>query len=134
MFKEGPSGAETVLFNGISGVDGSYPFPRTTVADLAALARGVRLEKTFLDKVRSWLDTFLGTDRGAERLDPSLLKKAGWGVILPRDGDPRIRGALRPLLDWRKSQAAARDELCYRELWGEDGYRQGEWMPTSPPA
>ena len=99
-----------------------------TVANLAALARGVRLEKTFLDKVRSWLDIFLGTDRGTEELDPSLLEKAGWGVIFPRDGDPKIRTALRPLLDWRKSQAAARDELRYREFWGDDGYRRGESM------
>jgi hypothetical protein len=129
MFRNSLSGGESVLFNGISGIDGSYPFPPTTVADLAALARGAKLERTFLDKLRSWLDAFLGRDRGSEsEFDPSSLKSSGWGVIFPRNGDPRIREALRPLLDWRKGQATALDEKCYRELWGENGYTQGETM------
>jgi hypothetical protein len=129
MLKKNQTGCEPVLFNGVSGIDGSYPFPPTTVADIAALARGTRLERSFLDKVRSWLDAFLAPDRGVEdEFDPSHLKSAGWGVIFPREGDPKIREALRPLLDLRKAQAAALDEKCYRELWGQDGYAQGESM------
>lgn len=128
MLKNG-YGAERVFFNGVSGVDGSYPFPSTTVTDLATLARGARLERSFLDKIRNWLDTFFGLDRGAEsEFDPALLKSAGWGVIFPREGDPRSREALRPLLNWRKDQAAVLDERRYHEFWGEDGYMQGETM------
>lgn len=127
MFSKDQSGDEPVIFNGVSGIDGSYPFPRTTVADLAALARGEKLERRFLDKLKMWLDDFLSPGRGSEdEFDPSHLKSAGWGVIFSRDSDPRIREALRPLLDWRQGQAAALDEKRYRELWGENGYAHGE--------
>lgn len=127
MFKNESSGGEPVLFNGISGVDGSYPFPRTTVADLAALARGAQLDRDFLEKLQRWLRDKLGLFRDVrDDFSQAYLEDAGWGVILPRDGDAKVREALRPLLDWRKEKAASRDEGRYREMWGEEGYVRGE--------
>jgi hypothetical protein len=122
---------ELVLFNGVSGVDGSYPFPPTTVADLAALAKGQRLERQFVKKLRRYLRDLFRLDSDLtirDEFSPSHLSSAGWGVIFPRHGDPRIREALRPLLDWRKEEAASLDEDRYRELWGDDGYASEESM------
>lgn len=154
---KGQAGAELVIFNGVSGVDGNYPFPRTTVRDLAALANGKRLERPFLEKLRGWLAELLNSERGPDRtpraefveqrtlharaaprrnpeqtlrdeFNPSDLGSAGWGVIFPRDSDPRIREALRPLLEWRRTQAAALEEKRFREFSEEGGYTAGESM------
>jgi hypothetical protein len=120
---------EIVIFNGISGLDGSYPFPRTTVADLAARGRGEPLDRRFLEKLKRWMRDSLGLFRDVrDEFSHSYLEDAGWGVILPQEGDPKIRAALRPLLDWRQGKAAAVDEERYREFWGEDGYARGESM------
>lgn len=127
MFKRGQSGGESVLFNGVSGVDGSYPFPRTTVAELAALGRGEQLDRSFLEKlqrrIREIVDLFRETRDG---FSEAHLAEAGWGVIFPCTADPKVREALRPLLDWREKKAAVLDEGRYHEFWGEDGYRKGE--------
>ena len=129
MFGHGTSGSEPVLLNGISGVDGSYPFPRTTVADLAALARGARLERNVLEKLQRWLRDKLGLFRDVrDDFSQRCLEDAGWGVIFPRESDSKIRKALRPLHDCRKVTAAARADGRFREMWGEEGYAKGESM------
>jgi len=129
MPRNNQTGDELVLFNGVSGIDGSYPFPLTTVADLAALGRKEPLDRSFLEKLQRWLRDSLGIFRDVrDGFSPLNLGETGWGVIFPRGGDPRTREALRPLLDWRKEKAASIEEGRYRELWGEDGYVRGESM------
>lgn len=129
MSRNNQTGDELVHFNGVSGIDGSYPFPRTTVADLAALARGERLERRFVEKLQRWLrDLFRPGRTIRDEFSPEHLDSAGWGVIFPRGGDPKIREALRPLLEWRQGQAATSDEGRYREFWGDEGYKPAESM------
>jgi hypothetical protein len=59
-------------------------------------------------------------------VDPMKLEEAGWGVIFAHDADPGIREALAPLLDRRRSQAAAKKEHFYKECVGPAAYRPGE--------
>jgi hypothetical protein len=119
--------SDSVLFNGISGVDSRYPFPRTTVADIAALGRGEQLDKSFLDRLQRWIREIVGLFRETrDGFSETHLAEAGWAVIFSRNADPKVREALRPLLDWREKEAASLKEGRYRELWGENGYRKGE--------
>lgn len=118
-----------VILNGVSGIDGSYPHPALTVADLAALARGEELDRRVVRRLRQWLvQTFGSKRRLGDGWSPSRLADAGWGLIAPADADPRVLAALQPLRDWRRQQAAAREPARYRELVGADGYQPGESM------
>jgi hypothetical protein len=120
---------DEIVFNGISGATGGYPFARTTVADLAAMARGVPLEAAPLRRAARWLRSKLEIWRDTrDAFSASRLEEAGWGVIFAAGCDPRIRAALRPLLDWRRAAAGAVEPRRCRELWEASGYRQGESM------
>ena len=122
--------AGEVILNGISGIDGRYPHPALTVAELAALARGEELaDRSVVRRLRQWLvQTFGSKRRLGDGWSPSRLTDSGWGLIAPADGDPRVLAALQPLRDWRRQQAAAREPVRYRELVGADGYQPGESM------
>lgn len=58
-------------------------------------------------------------------LDPNDLAHAGWGIIFGKDADPKIKEALEPLLEQRRSQA---DNL-FRVFEGANGYRPGDTAP-----
>jgi len=129
---------DEIVFNGISGATGGYPFARTTVAELAAIALGVPLEAAPLRRAARWLRGKLGIWRetrdavSPSRLEdgfsPSRLEESGWGVIFAAGCDLRVRAALRPLLDWRQATAGAIEPRRYRELWDSSGYQQRESM------
>ena len=55
----------------------------------------------------------------ASGVDPQKLSSAGWGVLFAFDEKQENIDALRPLLDWRKSQAGD----LYREYVGATGYK-----------
>jgi hypothetical protein len=117
------------VFNGIDGSTGEYLHPPLPVPLLSRLARNERFEQSHLDELkRSHLSE--GHYGLIEGLDPKDLAQTGWGVIFAHDADPAIREALRPLLDLRRSQAAATNERLYREFAGPDAYRPGESKPS----
>ncbi len=86
---------------------------------------GEMVEAPDLEKVSRGLPAPGGRRRGLlDGVKPGDLSQTGWGLVFA-EGDSKaseIREALHPLLVRRKSQAEGR----YRELLGEDGYRNGE--------
>jgi hypothetical protein len=119
-----------LVFNGVNGASGDYLLPPMTADQVAALARGEPPDAGH----RHELQARRLRDREArfgvlEGIDPKDLAQTGWGVVFAHDADPRIRAALAPLLEFRKSQAGARKEHYYREYSGTDGYRPGESKP-----
>lgn len=49
-----------------------------------------------------------------EGVDPKDLAETGWAVVFGPGVSPRVRSALRPLLDHRRNQAARRQEKLFR--------------------
>jgi hypothetical protein len=56
--------------------------------------------------------------------DPMDLAQTGWAVLFASDADPAIKEALKPLIDWRKSQVND-DKLC-RVFEGPAGVRPNQ--------
>ena len=112
---------------GLDAATGGYLHPGLPLAEVAALARARTPDGQEAGEAREWLrrqtEPHLGTRFG---VDPGDLASAGWGVVFPHDLDPAVREALRPLLEHRRQQAAARKETYYREFGGGDGYRPGD--------
>jgi len=116
--------SEQLFFNGINATTGEPLLPSITSDLLASIItreeRNVDQEK----ELAIWWEQYASPNapqhlRAVEGTDYKDLSSAGWGVIFPYDVDDEIVDALRPLLDWRKSQAGER----YREYRGPDGYR-----------
>lgn len=125
-----------LVFNGISGATGDYLLAPKTPRDIAdlILGEGERQaadadEKQHIRELeqRDELRTVqhLGPIEG---VDPTDLGETGWGVIFAAADDeaPRLREALKELLDHRREQAAREKEHRYREYTGPDGYRPDE--------
>jgi hypothetical protein len=51
-------------------------------------------------------------------------------VVFPHDIEPDVREALRPLLDHRRAEAAAVQEVRFQEYAGPDGYRPEDRSTT----
>jgi hypothetical protein len=129
--------SQELQLNGINADGSSYSdelgTPITTEM-IAKVARGQKLgpedvrdlkQRKALDQQKT--DHF-GVQEGA---DPTKLDESGWGVVFPNNLPPKsveaLKEALKPLLDHRKKQAAAQQEIYYREFIGEEhGYKQGE--------
>jgi hypothetical protein len=130
------------LLNGIDGSTGAYLTPPLTAAQIAALARGGRLDAAELrdlqDKARTRIDMPFPMVEGADAGD---LAQAGWAAVFPAaaPGSPEarrqveIREALAPLLALRRDQAGRVREQRYREYMDGNGdrddgygYRRGE--------
>ncbi|MBN1450802.1 MAG: hypothetical protein JW963_07290 [Anaerolineales bacterium] len=116
--------SEQLFFNGINATTGEPLLPPITSDLLASIItreeHNVEQEK----ELAIWWEQYASPNapqhlRAVEGTDYKDLSSAGWGVIFPFDVDDEIVDALRPLLDWRKSQAGER----YREYRGPDGYR-----------
>jgi len=118
---------ELLHFNGIDGATGDYLLPPLTAHQIAALARGEKLDPQHLQELKFWhqraSEAMLAPIAG---VDPTKLDQTGWGVIFAHGADPAVREALRELLEHRRQQAAARNERFYREFTGVDAYRPGE--------
>lgn len=116
-------------FNGLDGRRGSYLMPPVPPRHLADLACGATVDRARVRELQAWVARGEGKARRGlkEGLDPAKLEEAGWGVIFPSSADSEpLREALAPLLDLRRAQAGKRQERFYRELVGDDGYREGE--------
>jgi hypothetical protein len=116
-------------FNGLDGRRGSYLLPPAPLGRLADLALGATVDRARVRELQDWVARGEGKARRGlkEGLDPGKLDEAGWGVVFPRAADSGpLREALAPLLDLRREQAGLRDPRFFRELAGDDGYREGE--------
>jgi hypothetical protein len=95
-----------------------------TAAQLFKAAAGEKFDSDDLDEYE-WFTTYRkeGHYGVVAGVDPKQLSQAGWGVIFSSEADPAVREALSELLDWRKQQAAAKDERFYKEYVGAG------WLP-----
>jgi hypothetical protein len=104
---------QRLVFNGIHGATGDYLAPPLTLDELvASLRRRPRRSRA--------------GGKGLAFGDPDDLAQAGWGVVFPRDSDPAVVEALRPLIELRRGQASAAKECRFRVFAGDDGLLPGE--------
>ncbi len=118
--------SEELFFNGIDATTGEYLIPPVAPETMAAAITGQPRDPAEAQALKDWWSKYADTNKekivdmtakeGTDYLD---LSSAGWGVIFPHNVDPTIVKALKPLLDWRKSQAGKR----YHEYTGGEGYR-----------
>lgn len=114
---------DEVIFNGIDATTGGYSLPPVPVGRIAQVAGGETLDAAELAALVAKDEAASVASLGVqEGVNPDILAEAGWGIVFAHDADPRIREALAPLLDRRRSQAVDR----YCELSGPDGYRPNE--------
>jgi hypothetical protein len=125
--------AKPIFSNGIFAHEGSYAIPPLPAPDLCKMILAQKGDREDIDEVRFWAryqgEVSFGIDVG---LDEKDLSSAGWGVVFPHNMDPAVIEALRPLIEWRRSQASARREDYFKVFSGSNGYRPGEskanWM------
>jgi len=120
--------SDLLYVNGINAVSGDYDFPPMTLDDLSKIAQGETLNE---EEVRELQQKAKKEAHWAikEGLDAGDLAQAGWGVIFAfsdKDKTSAIKDALKPLLDWRRSQAAKLKEHRYKEYTGPAAYRPNE--------
>ncbi len=110
--------------NGIDGATGSYLLPALTPARLAALVRGEPLPDTQRELVARSMAAVAhyGVPDGT---DPDDLADTGWGIVFAAGADAAVRAALAPLIELRRTQAAAKKESRFKIFDGEKGYRAG---------
>lgn len=119
--------SDGLTFNGVNGATGAYLLPAMAAEQVAAIARGERLDERHVAELKWWYQQITqAVFAPTEGIDPKKLEAAGWGVIFAHDADPAIREALGELLEHRRSQAARTHERYYREFCGEDGYHPEE--------
>jgi len=110
-------------FNGLDGATGAPLYPPASLAEMEALARGLRPDPRQTAEVTAWREEMTRTHLGLrEGFDARDLASSGWGVVFPANASPAVREALAPLVEHRRSQAAARAEKRFREI----DYRPGE--------
>ncbi len=123
----------------LNGVDAATGGPldvemKITTDMIAKVARGQKITPEDLKdaKMRKALDQAKSDHFGvAEGIDDTDLAQTGWSVIfpasLPKKSVDALKEALKPLLDLRKSQAAAKSPAFYKEVIGPElGYKNGE--------
>jgi hypothetical protein len=136
---------ERIFWNGIDGRHGGYLFEPSRGAELSTLVKESTdsqvqlLRRSTLPRRELWAHR--GVVFGAQRrsakqavrfggliygIDPEDLSQAGWAAIFPQKGDPAVQEALRPLLEFRRKEAATSSERRFRVLAGAEGYRVGE--------
>lgn len=110
---------ELMYFNGVNAVTGQYVVPPMNAQEVALLGLGQRIDEKELNALRARLRLRQPIFGVIEGVDPRKLEETGWGVIFAAGADPKVRDALKPLLDRRKSQAGDR----YQEYADERAYR-----------
>ena len=129
--------SQELQLNGINADGGSYSDElgaTITTEMISKVARGQKLTPADWEDLRRRraLDKQKADHFGvAEGIDDTKLDETGWGVVfpnnLPKKSVEALKEALKPLLDHRKKQAAAKVAHYYREFIGEEnGYKQGE--------
>lgn len=116
--------SEQLFFNGINAESGEPLVPPMDGGLMAKIITGEERSPEQESELAQWWQQYarpnapkhMAAVEGTDYKDPA---SAGWGVIFPYNADPKIIEALKPLLDWRKSQAGDR----YKEFSGPDGYR-----------
>ncbi len=127
-----PEVPDTLVFNGVDGVNGGYLIPPLSLEEFAdVVAQSPQPDGEELEHLQ---EVATQAKEGAylpvSGIDCNNLAQAGWAVIFPHTvpGTPahervlEIRAALAPLLDLRRAQAGA----LYREIIGSGeggGYR-----------
>ncbi|MBE0697715.1 MAG: hypothetical protein IH586_12410 [Anaerolineaceae bacterium] len=111
---------EIMYFNGVDGTTGQYSLPPITPQQFSDAITGTSPEKDpDQEALTYWYEQYVKSGHYGikEGHDPKKLEESGWGVIFTHDADPALIDALRPLLDWRKSQAGE----YYKEYSGGMG-------------
>jgi hypothetical protein len=115
--------ADMLVFNGIDGASGDYLLPSMTPGQISKIIQGEQLDPEQIKDLRWWFRRFtLETYGTVEGVDPKNLAQTGWGVIFAQDADPKIKDALKELLEHRRAQATK----YYQEYSGVRAYRPGE--------
>jgi hypothetical protein len=113
---------DLLYFNGVNASSGAYGMQPMSVADLSRMIRGEKLDdKAALNELKTRTNN-PGHFAVKQGVDDTQLNQAGWAVIFPKGGDPRVRENLKALLDMRRAQAGK----LYREFGGDNGYSFGE--------
>ncbi|MFZ5920222.1 MAG: C25 family cysteine peptidase [Chloroflexota bacterium] len=119
--------SEELIFNGINAATGEPLLPPMQAGQLSSIIRGETQDPQALQELKWYYERSTQGHYGVkEGADPKDLSTTGWGVIFAHDADPAVVEALRPLLDWRKEQAARSKEHYYKEYIGPAAYRPGE--------
>ncbi|GAB4503241.1 MAG: hypothetical protein Fur0043_02330 [Anaerolineales bacterium] len=116
--------SEQLFFNGINAANGEPLSPPIDSDLIAKLITGEERNPQEEIELAQWWEQYARPDAprylaAVEGTDYQNLASAGWGVIFSYNADPKVIEALRPLLEWRKSQAGDR----YKEYSGPEGYR-----------
>lgn len=120
---------EPLVFNGLDAVTGGY-LTQTTDEELSRIAQGVYEKEQESEHTRELLNRHSQERHSAINADHRNLHETGWGVIFAHNADPRIREALKPLLDHRKEQATRLYEERYQEYIGYDDQKgRGGYLP-----
>jgi len=125
--------SQELFLNGVDADSGGFLTEGLDTEMIAKVARGQTLDPNDLKdiKLRKSLDESRTGHYGVtEGIDPTKLEETGWSVIFPADLPQKsldaVKDALKPLLDLRKAQAASVNEIFYKEVSGQDGYKNGE--------
>jgi hypothetical protein len=92
------------IFYGVGGTNGQYLMV-PSAASLVDLALGDGLDPDHVESARQRVQRSEPTMGVVEGVDPNDLSEAGWGVVFPADGDPKIEAALARLVSFRAEQA-----------------------------
>ncbi len=122
--------SQDLFTNGIDAATGGPLDGDLTITTemIAKVARGQKLTPEDLRdaKLRKAFDEAKNAEHFGvvEGIDDTDLAQTGWSVIFPSDLPQKsvdaIKEALKPLLDLRKQQAAAKTESYYKEVIGPD--------------
>src|SRR5262245_41333718 len=121
---------DLIAINGINAVSGTYDFPPMTVDEMSKLAQGEVLDENDIKELQRKHDQKTQAHWAVkEGVDERDLAQTGWGVIFAfadKDKTPAVKEALKPLLDWRRAQAAKLKDNRYKEFIGPAAYRPNE--------
>lgn len=118
------------LIGGKLALSGRRPDGKPAFASLAVgeIANRARLEPLEPYQIKWAQQTIRRSEHRLliDGVDPCRAGQAGWGAVFPANGRAEIRDALRPLLEWRRTQVSEVDASRFRDLHGDQGYRCGE--------